>query len=109
MDSQPPASLPSEVWLRDVVEGDLPIFFEHQCDADAIQMAAFPPREWDAFVAHWTKIMGDGAATIKTILRGGQVAGNIGSWERDGKRLVGYWIGKSYWGKGVATAALSEF
>jgi RimJ/RimL family protein N-acetyltransferase len=32
-----------------------------------------------------------------------------GSWERDGKRLVGYWIGKHFWGKGVATRALREF
>ena len=23
--------------------------------------------------------------------------------------MVGYWIGKSYWGKGIATKALSEF
>jgi RimJ/RimL family protein N-acetyltransferase len=23
--------------------------------------------------------------------------------------LVGYWIGKEYWGRGIATAALQEF
>ncbi|HEX9687861.1 MAG TPA: GNAT family N-acetyltransferase, partial [Thermoanaerobaculia bacterium] len=26
-----------------------------------------------------------------------------------GERLVGYWIGKEYWGRGVATRALSKF
>lgn len=31
------------------------------------------------------------------------------SWERSGERLVGYWIGRQDWGKGVATRALSEF
>jgi RimJ/RimL family protein N-acetyltransferase len=31
------------------------------------------------------------------------------SWERDRKRLVGFWIGKPYWGKGVATWALRAF
>jgi hypothetical protein len=28
--------------LRDVLEYDLPVFFEHQRDADARRMAAFP-------------------------------------------------------------------
>ena len=31
------------------------------------------------------------------------------SFEQSGKPLIGYWIGKNYWGKGVATKALSEF
>jgi RimJ/RimL family protein N-acetyltransferase len=29
--------------------------------------------------------------------------------ERAGQPLVGYWIGRNYWGKGIATRALSEF
>ena len=28
--------------------------------------------------------------------------------DRDGKRLVGYWIGREFWGKGLATKALAE-
>lgn len=36
-------------------------------------------------------------------------ARNIVSWTQDGEREVGYWIGKRYWGRGVATRALSEF
>ena len=27
---------------------------------------------------------------------------------RSGEREVGYWIGKEYWGRGIATRALSE-
>jgi RimJ/RimL family protein N-acetyltransferase len=27
--------------------------------------------------------------------------------ERDGKREVGYWLGRAYWGRGIATAALA--
>ncbi len=73
------------------------------------QMAAFPARDWDAFMAHWRKILGDENVTIRTVLLADHVAGNIVCWERDGKRLVGYWIGKDYWGKGVATSALLEF
>ena len=112
MDTEPPRApspVPGGVVLRDVEEEDIPIFFEHQREPDANQMAAFPPRDRDAHDAHWTRILRNEAVTTKTILFGGRVAGNIGSWVMDGKREVGYWIGKAYWGKGVATRALAEF
>jgi RimJ/RimL family protein N-acetyltransferase len=100
----------NEVRLRDVEPDDLPIFYEHQLDADATRMAAFPPRDRAAFDAHWaTNILGNPAAVTRTILVGGRVAGNIGSWPQDGDRLVGYWIGREHWGKGVATRALAAF
>src|SRR5215210_9459270 len=100
----------NEVRLRNVEPNDLPIFYEQQLDADATRMAAFPPRDRAAFDAHWaTKILGNPAAVKQTILVDGQVAGNIGSWPQDGVRLVGYWIGKEHWGKGVATRALAAF
>jgi RimJ/RimL family protein N-acetyltransferase len=37
------------------------------------------------------------------------VAGNIGSWEQDGRVLLGYWLGSAYWGRGIATAALRSY
>jgi RimJ/RimL family protein N-acetyltransferase len=95
--------------LRDVKEDDLPVFFEHQLDPDATRMAAFPPRDRNAFMAHWTRILADETVIKKTILFDGDVAGNVVSFVRSGEREVGYWIGKNYWGKGVATKALSEF
>jgi hypothetical protein len=55
---------------------DLPIFYEHQLDPDATRMAAFPSRGWDAFLAHWTKILANEAITTKTILFNGGVAGS---------------------------------
>ena len=97
------------VILRNVTDGDLPIFFEHQRDAVALRMAAFTSRECDAFLAHWrTKVLRPENVT-RTIVVGGLVAGYIGSWEQDGKRLLAYWIGGEHWGKGIATRALSEF
>jgi RimJ/RimL family protein N-acetyltransferase len=99
----------SNVHLRDVREDDLPIFYEHQLDPEATQMAAFPSRERDAFMAHWTRILGDDNVITQTILFDEQVAGNIVSFEQSGERQVGYWIGKPYWGKGIATRALALF
>ncbi len=97
------------VWFRDVAEGDLPAFFEHQLDPEATGMAAFPARERDAFMAHWTRILGDETIVKKTVLVDGRVAGNVVSFEQDGKPEIGYWIGRGFWGRGVATAALSAF
>jgi RimJ/RimL family protein N-acetyltransferase len=99
----------NHVILREVTEADLPIFFEHQLDPDANRMAAFPARDRDAFMAHWAKILSDESLITKAILVDGQVAGNIVSWAQFGEREVGYWIGKEYWGKGVATRALAAF
>lgn len=100
----------NEVRLRNVEPNDLPIFYEQQLDADATRMAAFPARDRAAFDAHWaTNILGNPSAINQTIVVDGQVAGNIGSWRQDGVRLVGYWIGKEHWGRGVATRALATF
>ena len=98
------------VRLRDIEPNDLPVFYEQQLDPDATHMAAFPARDRASFDAHWERnILGNPAAITQTILVDGEVAGNIGSWPQGGIRLVGYWIGKEYWGKGIATRALSAF
>ena len=101
--------MPNAAILRDVIVSDLPVFFEQQFDPIANQMAAFPARDRDAFMAHWAKIMADESNILKTILYGDQVAGNIVSWEHDGEREVGYWLGREYWGNGIATRALAAF
>lgn len=99
----------AEVRLRHVREDDLEIFFEHQEDPDANRMANFDARERDAFMGHWAKIMRDESVVVRTVEFEGGVAGNIVSWEHNGERDVGYWIGREYWGRGIATAALSAF
>jgi RimJ/RimL family protein N-acetyltransferase len=101
--------MPADIQLRDVIESDLPIFYEQQLDPEATRMADFPSRTRDAFLAHWTKIMADPSVQIQTILFDGEVAGNIVCFEQLGEREVGYWLGKEFWGKGVATRALEEF
>jgi RimJ/RimL family protein N-acetyltransferase len=94
--------------LREVVEGDLPILYEYECDPEAAAMAAFPSRDRDAFMAHWAKTLANDSALTMTIVADGEVAGNIGCWEADGQRFVGYWIGRDFWGRGLATRALAE-
>jgi RimJ/RimL family protein N-acetyltransferase len=97
------------VRLRDVREDDLPILFEHQTDPEANRMANFGPRDRDAFMAHWAKILADRTVVARTVELAGRVAGNVVSWVHDDERDVGYWIGRDHWGKGIATAALDAF
>ena len=100
----------AEITLREVLDGDLPVFFADQSDPAAQSMAAFHGREYKPFMEHWQdKILGNDAVVKRTILFDGKVAGNILSWEEDGRHQVGYWIGREFWGKGVATTALAQF
>jgi len=71
-------------------------------------MAVWPPRDRDAFFEHWRGIIANDELVARTIVSGEEVAGNITSWPRDGKRFVGYWLGREYWGRGLATEALAE-
>ena len=98
-----------EVLLRDIEPDDLPIFFEHQRDPVAVAMVVFRSREKAEFNGHWAKIMADDVSLKKTIVADGQVAGHIASFMRDGEREIGYWIERTLWGRGIASAALAAF
>ena len=95
------------VRLRRVEDQDLDVLFEHQADPQAVAMAAFPARDKEQFEAHWAKIRADDTLVVRTIVADGMVAGNIGSWPADGQQTLGYWVGREYWGRGVATQALA--
>jgi RimJ/RimL family protein N-acetyltransferase len=100
---------PLDVTIRPVREDDLPILFEHQRDPEANSMAAFPARDREAFMEHWARILSDDALLARAIELDGRVVGNVGSFEFDGRREVGYWIDRAFWGRGVATLALFAF
>ena len=99
----------NQILLRDVIEADLPILYEQQLDPDATAMAAFPSRDRGAFLAHSARIMSDESIIFKAIIFDGQVAGSMLSWVMEGEREVGYWLGKEYWGQGIATQALAQY
>ncbi|HJQ97052.1 MAG TPA: GNAT family N-acetyltransferase, partial [Candidatus Polarisedimenticolaceae bacterium] len=72
--------------------------------------AEFPPRDHAAFMEHWHRnVLGDPTVEKRAIVLGGEVVGHVGCFSRDGKREIGYWIGREHWGRGIATRAVSQF
>ena len=100
-----------EVTLRPVEAGDLDVLFEQQLDAEANAMAAFTsadPSDRAAFDRRWQRTLADPATTNRTIVVTGQVVGNVAVYkdeELDGPEVT-YWLGRSWWGRGIATRAL---
>jgi RimJ/RimL family protein N-acetyltransferase len=98
------------VTLRPVVESDLEPFYEQQADPESIRLAALPARERDSHFEHWRRVLLEETTLVRTIEVDGEVAGHVVSFLRDGvgDPEVGYWIARSHWGRGVATAALAS-
>jgi RimJ/RimL family protein N-acetyltransferase len=92
--------------IRPIEDDDLETLFGFQADPDSCRMAAFPPRTREAYFAHTAKIRTNHSNIIRIISVDKTIVGNILSWEMDGKRMVGYWIGQQFWGKGYAGHAL---
>ena len=104
--------MPPTLHLRAVADTDLPILFDQQLDPDAIHMAAFThkdPSDRAAFDAHWVKIRADPTVFQRTIVADGQVAGWVGSYGPPEEHEVTYWLGREFWGQGLATLALRQY
>ncbi|HZZ20299.1 MAG TPA: GNAT family N-acetyltransferase [Opitutaceae bacterium] len=103
--------LPVKVTIREMEPADFDIFYLQQLDPEALRMAAFvskDPRDKIAYLAHREKILRAEGITKKTILAGGQVVGHVSIFPHEGKLEVTYWIGREFWGRGIATQALVE-
>jgi RimJ/RimL family protein N-acetyltransferase len=96
--------------LREVRPEDIPVFHGYQADAEASALAGVPMRDAQAYAAHWAKLRADPQVLLRTIVTDdGRVAGQLLSFPRDGVREIGYWLGREFWGRGLATASLGEF
>ena len=69
-------------------------------------MAMTNPRSADSFEIHWEKALADPDVTAKVISVRNVLAGCISCFKSDGLDSVGYWIGREFWGQGIASRAL---
>ena len=99
------------ITIRKIESSDLETFYEHQLEPEAIRMAAFvskDPKDKVAFDAHWDKSLHSSQNTTRTIVTEGQVAGRIARYPDGGNLEVTYWLGREFWGRGLATQALNR-
>ncbi|MHC4377091.1 MAG: GNAT family N-acetyltransferase [Planctomycetota bacterium] len=103
------------VRLRPLEAADLPVLYAQQDDSEACDLARVPQRDRLEFERQWERIRSDAEIDVRVIDANGAVAGYLvcfASWDPDappGPRQVGYWLGREYWGRGLATTALRLF
>jgi len=96
------------VELREVERDDLDVFFRNQQDTKANDLAKVFPREREDFYAHWERMLIDPEVLVRTIMFNEAIVGTINAFMVGDEKYVGYWIGRDYWGKGIATRALAS-
>jgi len=101
-----------EIVLRKTTIDDLEHCFIFQLDEEANYMAAFTAKDQPdktAYLQKYTKFLDDPTINMYTIFLADVIVGSIAKYERDGEAEITYWIDKQYWGKGIATKALTHF
>jgi RimJ/RimL family protein N-acetyltransferase len=98
-----------QVNLANVTTDDLALFYQFQLDQQALDMVGFVARDWEKFTAHWAKILADDHLYKQTIQCDGVVVGHVVCFEMNDKWEIGYWLGREFWGQGIATQAVTLF
>jgi RimJ/RimL family protein N-acetyltransferase len=97
------------VSLRPLEDRDLEALYQQVTDPESIRMAAFTPKDFTdrrAFLDRMARLRDDPSVTHLVIDVDGAAAGTIGSFRIDDQLEVTYWVDRTQWGKGVASAAL---
>ena len=98
--------------LRPVLASDIDLFFEHHLElrpmptgASAADLASRKA----TFVDRWEQMLSDERVLARTILWKGAVAGYVAYLIQRDKPSISCWLGRDYWGKGLATQGVRGF
>ena len=97
------------VSLRPLEDRDLDAIYEQVTDPEAIRMAAFTAEDQTdrrAFLDRMSRVRANTTASNRVIEVDGEIAGSIASFRIDNQPEVTYWVDRTQWGKGIASAAL---
>jgi RimJ/RimL family protein N-acetyltransferase len=99
----------AHVLLRPTTPADLPALFAQQRDPLSNEMAGTKPHSEEAFFKVWEGIFKNPQVVPRVIVEGERIVGAINCFQREGLDMIGYWIDKPHWGRGIATRALTLF
>lgn len=102
----------NNITLTKSKKDDLNSFFHFQLDEEANFLAAFTskdPNDKPAYIEKYSKFLNDPDINMQTIIVNNEIAGSISKYVMEGKGEITYWIDKRFWGKGIATTALTRF
>ena len=97
------------VSLRPLEDRDLDTIYQQVTDPESVRMAAFTAEDQTdrgAFLDRISRVRADTSASNRVIEVDGAVAGTIASFRIDDQLEVTYWVDRTQWGKGIASAAL---
>ncbi len=97
------------VSLRPLEDRDLDAIYQQVTDPDSVRMAAFTAEDQTdrrAFLNRMSRVRADASGSYRVIDVDGAIAGTIASFRIDNQLEVTYWVDRTQWGKGIASAAL---
>ena len=101
-----------DIKLRPTEIADLDTLFQYQLDKEGGYLAAFMPKDptdKTAYINKYTKLLSDPTVNNQTILLDDKIVGSIAKFIIESDTEITYWIDRKFWGKGIATRALTEF
>ena len=99
-----------DVLIRPLRDDDASAVFAMTRDREAVQMAAFTgpdPDDREAFDRHFARIRATPHVCNFAVELGGELVGTVAAFDQEGDREVTYWIGRRWWGRGIARRALA--
>src|SRR6266540_897779 len=100
---------PSVMLRRPLEDRDLDTIYQQVTDPESVRMAAFTAEDQTdrrAFLNRMSRVRADTSASCRVIDVDGAIAGTIASFRIDDQPEVTFWVDRTQWGKGIASAAL---
>lgn len=100
----------NNIILTKTEEEDLNAFFQFQLNEEANYLAAFTPKDSkdkSAYIERYSKFLSDPTINMRTIKIDDEIVGSISKFIMEGDAEITYWIDRKFWGKGIATTALT--
>ena len=101
--------MPTSIQLRPVLADDAALFFEHHLEVRPLPAGASLADRKAVFCDRWMQMLADETVLARTIVSKGDVAGYVVCSRQHEQPTISSWLGRKFWGHGIATQALQDF